>query len=213
MNEATIIAKLQHYKGCAELDTCIDTKLLNAAIELLEKSYAESSDLFYKLTGVMHFVDKWLDGKELEQDEVNRAATMRDKTLRLVEGLEREVNAAVEDLKNCMHFSNPKNNNVCNFCKRIWQNILRNAKVGANRTSALLSGEAYKPEAKTMYKNPIPCLPEDAKYKKFVIKFGYDEALTVEQAAKEFFAFLEDKGELPKEFIAPNGEQEIEYQK
>lgn len=64
-----------------------------------------------------------------------------------------------------------------------------------------------------MYKNPIPCLPEDAKYKKFVIKFGYDEALTVEQAAKEFFAFLEDKGELPKEFIAPNGEQEIEYQK
>lgn len=118
MNEAIIIAKLQHYKGCAELDTCINTKLLNAAIELLEKSYAESSDLFYKLTGVMHFVDKWLDGKELEQDEVNRAATMRDKTLRLVEGLEREVNAAVEDLKNCMHFSNPKNNNVCNFCKK-----------------------------------------------------------------------------------------------
>lgn len=63
-----------------------------------------------------------------------------------------------------------------------------------------------------MYKNPIPCLPEDAKYKKFVIKFAYDEAITVEQAAKEFYAYLEDKGELPKMFIAPNGEQEIEYQ-
>ena len=63
-----------------------------------------------------------------------------------------------------------------------------------------------------MYKNPIPCLPEDAKYKKFIISFSYDEALTVEQAAQEFYAYLEDKGRLPKEFIAPNGKQELEYQ-
>ena len=33
----------------------------------------------YIILGVMHSVDKWLDGKELEQDEVNRAATMREK--------------------------------------------------------------------------------------------------------------------------------------
>ena len=60
-----------------------------------------------------------------------------------------------------------------------------------------------------MFKNPIPCLPEDAKYKKFIIKFGYDEAMTVEQAAKEFYAFLMDKGELPKEFIAPQTASEV----
>lgn len=63
-----------------------------------------------------------------------------------------------------------------------------------------------------MYKNPIPCLPEDEKYKKFIISFSYKEAMTVEQAAKEFFAFMQHKGELPKEFIAPNGKAEIEYQ-
>ena len=38
----------------------------------------------YIILGVMHSVDKWLDGKELEQDEVNRAATMREKTLRII---------------------------------------------------------------------------------------------------------------------------------
>ena len=64
-----------------------------------------------------------------------------------------------------------------------------------------------------MYKNPIVCLPEDEKYKKFIISFSYKEAMTVKQAAIEFFAFLEDRGELPKEFIAPNGKAEIEYQK
>lgn len=48
--------------------------------------------LEYTILGIMHSVDKWLDGPELEQDEVNRAATMREKTLRLVEGLEEEVN-------------------------------------------------------------------------------------------------------------------------
>ena len=64
-----------------------------------------------------------------------------------------------------------------------------------------------------MFKNPIPCLPEDAKYKKFKISFSYKEAMTTEQAAQHFFAFLQDKGKLPKEFVAPDGKQEIEYQK
>ena len=39
----------------------------------------------------MHSVDKWLDGAELEQDEVNRAATMREKTLRIVEKKRAEI--------------------------------------------------------------------------------------------------------------------------
>lgn len=45
--------------------------------------------LEYTIIGIMHAVDKWLDGPELEQDEVNRAATMREKTLQIVEKLQR----------------------------------------------------------------------------------------------------------------------------
>ena len=43
------------------------------------------------LTGVMYFVDKWLEGNELEQDEVNRAITMREKTLRIIENAKTDV--------------------------------------------------------------------------------------------------------------------------
>lgn len=53
-----------------------------------ERLRAEVEDLEYKLAGVMHFVDKWLEGDELNQDEVNRAITMREKTLKLVEDLD-----------------------------------------------------------------------------------------------------------------------------
>lgn len=59
-------------------------------IELFNRLQAEKDDLFYKLVGVMHSVDKWLDGDELKQDEVNRAATMREKTLQIVESLQAE---------------------------------------------------------------------------------------------------------------------------
>ena len=33
-----------------------------------------------------------------------------------VKELEAERDAAIEDLKNCMYFAKPKNNNTCNFC-------------------------------------------------------------------------------------------------
>lgn len=39
----------------------------------------------------MHSVDKWLDGYELKQDEVNRAATMREKTLQITEKQQAEI--------------------------------------------------------------------------------------------------------------------------
>lgn len=55
------------------------------------KLRAENDDLLYKLQGVMWSVDKWLDGKELEQDEVNRAATMREKTLQITEWQQAEI--------------------------------------------------------------------------------------------------------------------------
>ena len=60
----------------------------------LSRNYVPKSEvdkLEYTLLGVMHSVDKWLDGEELEQDEVNRAATMREKTLRIVENAKREA--------------------------------------------------------------------------------------------------------------------------
>ena len=57
----------------------------------IDEQQAEIDDLFYKLTGVMCSVDKWLEGDELKQDEVNRAATMREKTLRITEKQQEEI--------------------------------------------------------------------------------------------------------------------------
>lgn len=68
----------------------------------LSRNYVPKSEvdkLEYTLLGVMHSVDKWLDGEELEQDEVNRAATMREKTLRIIENAKIEV--AREFIKAC----------------------------------------------------------------------------------------------------------------
>lgn len=61
------------------------------ALELIKKLTKEKNDLEYTLEGVMHFVDKWLDDDELEQDEVNRAITMREKTLKIVEEKDAEI--------------------------------------------------------------------------------------------------------------------------
>ncbi len=56
---------------------------------------SEVDKLEYTLLGVMHSVDKWLDGDELEQDEVNRAITMREKTLRIVETIKTDTAKAI----------------------------------------------------------------------------------------------------------------------
>ena len=63
----------------------------NAALGIINRQQAKIENLEYKLLGVMHFVDKWLDGAELEQDEVNRAATMREKTLQITEKQQEEI--------------------------------------------------------------------------------------------------------------------------
>ena len=52
---------------------------------------SEVDNLEYTLMGVMHSVDKWLEGDELKQNEVNRAITMREKTLRIIENAKTEV--------------------------------------------------------------------------------------------------------------------------
>lgn len=68
-------------------------------IDILNRQQAEIENLEYKLLGVMHFVDKWLDGAELEQDEVNRASAMREKTLQIVEKQQAEIEKLSNELK------------------------------------------------------------------------------------------------------------------
>lgn len=71
----------------------------NENVEDLNRAAKEAADMLdnqaYILLGVMHSVDKWLDGKELEQDEVNRAATMREKVLRIIESRPEPVHAHI----------------------------------------------------------------------------------------------------------------------
>ena len=64
----------------------------------LKRNYVpreEVDKLDYTLLGVMHSVDKWLDGDELEQDEVNRAITMREKALRIIETIKADTAKAI----------------------------------------------------------------------------------------------------------------------
>jgi len=50
------------------------------------------------LEGVMHFVDKWLDTEEeLSKDPINRAILAREKTLNIIESLEKENEALQKD--------------------------------------------------------------------------------------------------------------------
>lgn len=70
-------------------------RIVRKAEEEITRQQEEIENLTYTLFGVMHSVDKWLDGTELEQDEVDRAVTMREKTLRIVE----EKQAEIERLK------------------------------------------------------------------------------------------------------------------
>lgn len=98
-------------KGAMSLAKMIKSKVwsieiykLEAALDLINRLKAENDDLFYKLTGVMCSVDKWLEGDELKQDEVNRAAMMREKTLRITE----EQQAEIERLNELLERENEK---------------------------------------------------------------------------------------------------------
>ena len=73
-----------------EVEQCV-VQLREDTLELVKRLKAENDDLFYKLTGVMWSVDKWLEDDELNQHEVNRAITMREKTLQITEELQAEI--------------------------------------------------------------------------------------------------------------------------
>ena len=81
---ADVLRTLASTGGCES--SC---DLRRAAVEGAEMI----DSLAYTILGVMHSVDKWLDGKELEQDEVNRAVTMREKVIRIIESRPEQIHA------------------------------------------------------------------------------------------------------------------------
>lgn len=87
-DKANQIISLSHTIGMDNSErmdgiTVGDMELLMEYIVALGK---ERDELELTLAGVMWNVDKWLDGDELNQDPVNRAITMREKILYLLEG-------------------------------------------------------------------------------------------------------------------------------
>lgn len=59
--------------------------LLNFVIALSKKR----DDLELTIDGIMWYVDKWLEGDELNQEPIKRAIIMREKTLKIAEELDK----------------------------------------------------------------------------------------------------------------------------
>jgi hypothetical protein len=89
MSEKEICSKCPLGDECR--NSCFWDVKASYTLDLINRQKAEIDNLEYTLIGVMHFVDKWLDGDELEQDEVNRAGIMREKTLKIVEKQQAEI--------------------------------------------------------------------------------------------------------------------------
>ena len=118
-----------------EFEDCNDVLMADYVFNLIKRQQAEIKRLNYSLLGVMHSVDKWLYGAELEQDEVNRAATMREKTLRTVEEKRAEIerlHKKVEELSEVLsdsiriRYKEAKSEAVKEFAERLkkvwWDN-------------------------------------------------------------------------------------------
>ena len=65
--------------------------LIKNTLAYINNLQTEKEKLEYILMGVMHSVDKWLEGDELNHDETNRAVIMREKTLQIVEKQKAEI--------------------------------------------------------------------------------------------------------------------------
>lgn len=81
---------------CPKCDLCQYSGIAKNALELIAAKDTQIAELHTQLfhseltiSGVMHFVDKWLEGKELKQPPEVRAATMREKTLSIIESLQK----------------------------------------------------------------------------------------------------------------------------
>ena len=74
-------------------------EMLSAQSEIIKMLERANEEFFYNLSGVMHYVDKWLDGEELGQDVVNRTMTMREKTLQITEKQQAEIERLKEEIE------------------------------------------------------------------------------------------------------------------
>ena len=90
-------AKCSDCPAFKKVDRSDCKKYFSGALDLINRQQAEIERLESVLLGVMHFVDKWLDDVELEQDEINRASTMREKTLQIVEQQQSEIDRLKND--------------------------------------------------------------------------------------------------------------------
>lgn len=117
---------------------------LQQVLDLIKQLQTENNDLFYKLAGVMHSVDKWLEGDELKQDEVNRAATMREKTLQTVENLQAEN----ESLKRTVNHTAKGSVKILEMVHEAkadaYRDIIRRIKENSNKMGLVCSGELVR---------------------------------------------------------------------
>lgn len=120
-----------------ELIKVLENELENAyekAIQVLKiidkhisRQRAEIDSLEDKLLGVMHSVDKWRDDEELKRDAVNRAAIMREKTLKITENQQAEIekltieNQSLRMAANSYksHYNEAKSEAVKEFAERL----------------------------------------------------------------------------------------------
>lgn len=108
-------------------NTMGEYELIKGALKIINHLQEENEQLEYKLLGIMHFVDKWLDDTELKQDEVNRASAMREKTSQIVE----KQQAEIERLNNIkfgvdLSISSIKTEAIKEFAERLKANITIN---------------------------------------------------------------------------------------
>lgn len=108
-------------------------------------------ELEYILAGVMHSVDKWLEGDEFEQDEVNRAATMREKVLRIIEAKDREIQNLKKGPKHGHWFLLDECANAgvyCSVChKKVYKECYANVKLKSKfcpNCGAVMDGKFVK---------------------------------------------------------------------
>ena len=125
-----LLDKMRAYE-CENVST--GKGLITSTLDLINRLKEENNDLVYKLAGVMHSVDKWLEKDELKQDEVNRAITMREKTLQITEKQEAEIERLRQKIKEIdEHFCEGKIGKgmaiVINLVKEMTEGGVDNAK-------------------------------------------------------------------------------------
>lgn len=121
-----------HRESC-KIDNCADTiDLLADALEAAQKEIEQKD---FTILGIMHSVDKWLDGDELNQDEVNRAANMREKTLRIVESLTaraEKAEAKIKSIHESLNFADKSRSKCANYVELAVSNGLALGKIAVS---------------------------------------------------------------------------------